>query len=161
METLTERKRRLFRGQMIREFFIASLIGIAFCGLLFFAKDLSILETIVYFLLGVTFTLWNNWIHKCAAFCPINIEFQKEDIRMTVIKLFKESEIILSPDEISIENYAFETKEKSCILLYTNQKKKCGYRMRNPVWSYKEQTIILEKFSKYKEIPIKTQPVYR
>ena len=80
---------------------------------------------------------------------------------MTVIKLFKESEIILSPDEISIENYAFETKEKSCILLYTNQKKKCGYRMRNPVWSYKEQTIILEKFSKYKEIPIKTQPVYR
>ena len=97
---------------MIRELFITSLIGIVFCGLLSIAKDLSILETIVYFMLAVTFTLWNNWIHKCAAYCPINIEFQKEDIRMTVIKFFKESEIILSPDEISIINYPFETKEK-------------------------------------------------
>ena len=145
---------------MIREFFIASLIGIAFCGLLFFAKDLSILETIVYFMLAVTFTLWNNWIHKCAAYCPINIEFQKEDIRMTVIKFFKESEIILSPDEISIINYPFETKEKSCILIYTKPKKRGGYRMRNPVWSYKEQIIILEQFSKYKDITIETLPVY-
>ena len=160
METSTERKRRLFRGQMIRELFITSLIGIVFCGLLSIAKDLSILETILYFMSGMTFTIWCNWIYKCAAYCPINIEFQKEDIRMTVIKFFKESEIILSPDEISIINYPFETKEKSCILIYTKPKKRGGYRMRNPVWSYKEQIIILEQFSKYKDITIETLPVY-
>ena len=161
METIIDKKRRSFRGQMIREFLVTSLIDIAMCCLVWYAKDLSFLETTFLFLSGMTFTLWNNWFHKCAAFCPLSVEFQEEGIRMTVINVFKEREIILRPNEISIEFFAFETKDKSCILLYTKPKRKGGYRMRNPVWSYEEQTVILEKFSEYKEIPIRIQPVYR
>ena len=161
METIIDKKRRSFRGQMIREFLVTSLIGIAMCCLVWYAKDLSFLETTFLFLSGMTFTLWNNWFHKCAAFCPLSVEFQKEGIRMTVINVFKEREIILRPNEISIEFFAFETKDKSFILLYTKPKRKGGYRMENPVWSYEEQRVILEKFSEYKEIQIKIQPVYR
>ena|GEM_PF-6424397 len=161
METIIDKKRRSFRGQMIREFLVTSLIGIAMCCLVWYAKDLSFLETTFLFLSGMTFTLWNNWFHKCAAFCPLSVEFQKEGIRMTVINVFKEREIILRPNEISIEFFAFETKDKSSILLYTKPKRKGGYRMENPVWSYEEQRVILEKFSEYKEIQIRIQPVYR
>ena len=161
METIIDKKRRSFRGQMIREFLVTSLIGIAMCCLVWYAKDLSFLETTFLFLSGMTFTLWNNWFHKCAAFCPLSVEFQEEGIRMTVINMFKEREIILRPNEISIEFFAFETKDKSFILLYTKPKRKGGYRMENPVWSYEEQKVILEKFSEYKEIQIRIQPVYR
>lgn len=160
METIIDKKRRSFRGQMIREFLITSLIGIPMCCLVWYAKDLSIWGTIVLFISGITFVFWNNWFHKCAAFCPISVEFHEENIRMIVINLFKERELLLRPNEISIEFFAFETKDKSSILLYTKPKRRGGYRMRNPIWSYEEQTAILEKFSKYKEIQIRIQPVY-
>ena len=161
METTVDKKRRSFRGQMMREFFITLFIGIAICCLVWYAKDLSFLETTYIFLSGMTLILGKNWIYRCAAFCPLNIEFQNENVKMTVIDLFKEREIILRPNEISIDFFTFETKDKSFILLYTKPKRKGGYRMENPVWSYEEQRVILEKFSEYKEIQIRIQPVYR
>ncbi len=161
MESVIDKKRRIFRGQMIRELLVTSFIGILCYSFLYFVEGFPILWTIPIFVLGITFTLWEKWLYTRQAFCPIDIEFEKENIRMTVINMFNERELVISPHKISIDYFAFDTKEKSYILLYIKEKRKRGYLMQNPVWSYEEQTEILKRFSEYKEIPIKTLPVYR
>ena len=162
METLASKRKKYYRKCCLKHFCLsfasAPIVAFAF----YYLTEISVPAILFWVAMHFLIRFWQNMIKKREGYRLLEIVFNEESVDLSVTRLFHVRQIHLSPAECKIKHYEYETKkEGSFILLYPSGKQCGGYLIRAPLWTYEEQTSILNSLTQYDGVKIDTVKIYR